>query len=166
MEGRGFAFDSGWYRETARSTCFLSWGSRLQLSINARARELPCPFIFSLARRRVSCGGSPRSASEILNRLNEVSVNAVLLKELLRQVADPGNWEGAQRAGRRIHRIANEMLTEFGTSSKLNAEWAGKIARLQHATFDSASKGEGDQLGHRLEIWLNGCDPTVLGASA
>jgi NTE family protein len=66
----------------------------------------------------VSCGGSPRSASEILNRLNEVSVNAVLLKELLRQVADPGNWEGAQRAGRRIHRIANEMLTEFGTSSK------------------------------------------------
>ena len=138
----------------------------MQLSINARARELPCPFIFSLARRRVSCGGSPRSASEILNRLNEVSVNAVLLKELLRQVADPGNREGAQRAGRRIHRIANEMLTELGTSSKLNAEWAGKIARLQHAIFDSASKGEGDQLGHRLEIWLNGCDPTVLGPSA
>jgi hypothetical protein len=58
------------------------------------------------------------------------------------------------------------MLTELGTSSKLNAEWAGKIARLQHAIFDSASKGEGDQLGHRLEIWLNGCDPTVFGASA
>jgi hypothetical protein len=95
------AFDSGWYRETARSTCFLSWGSRLQLSINERARELPYTFIFSLARRGVSCGGSPRSASEILNRLNEVSVNAVLLKELLRQVADPGNREGAQRAGRR-----------------------------------------------------------------
>ena len=98
------------------------------MSINARARELPCTFFFSSARRRVSCSGSPRSASEILNRLNEVSVNAVLLKELLRQVADPGNREGAQRAGRRIHRIANEMLTELGTSSKLNAEWAGKIA--------------------------------------
>jgi hypothetical protein len=73
----------------------------LQLSINARARELPCPFIFSLARRGVSCGGSPRSASEILNRLNELSFNAVLLKELPRQVADPGNSEGAQRAGMR-----------------------------------------------------------------
>ena len=52
-----------------------------------------------------------RSASEILNRLNEVSFNAVLLKELrmmalLRQVADPGNSEGAQWAGMRIHRIA------------------------------------------------------------
>jgi hypothetical protein len=93
------AFDSGWYRETARLTCFLSWGLRLQLSINARARELPCPFIFSLARRGVSRGGSPRSASEILNRLNEVSFSAVLLKELPRQVADPGNSEGAQWAG-------------------------------------------------------------------
>ncbi len=72
--------------------------------------------------------GSPRSASEILNRLNEVSFNAVLLKELrmiavLRQVADPGDTEGAQWAGMRIHRIASNMLTELGASSKLNAEW-------------------------------------------
>jgi NTE family protein len=69
-----------------------------------------------------------RYASEILNRLNEVSFNAVLLKELrmmalLRQVADPGNSEGAQWAGMRIHRIGSEMLTELGASSKLNAEW-------------------------------------------
>jgi NTE family protein len=72
--------------------------------------------------------GCPRSASEILNRLNEVSFNAVLLKELrmmalLRQVANPGNSEGAQWAGMRIHRVASEMLTELGASSKLNAEW-------------------------------------------
>src|SRR3954470_961769 len=71
---------------------------------------------------------SPRSASEILNRLNEVCFNAVLLKELrmmalLRQVADPGNSEGAQWASMRIHRIASEILTELGASSKLNAEW-------------------------------------------
>jgi NTE family protein len=72
--------------------------------------------------------GPPRSASEILNRLNEVSFNAVLLKELrmiavLRQVANPGDSEGAQWAGMRIHRVASEMLTELGASSKLNAEW-------------------------------------------
>lgn len=72
--------------------------------------------------------GSPRSASEILNRLNEVSFNAVLLKELrmialLRQVANPGDSEGAQWAGMRIHRVASEMMTELGASSKLNAEW-------------------------------------------
>lgn len=72
--------------------------------------------------------GSPRSASEILNRLNEVSFNAVLLKELrmialLRQVANPGDSEGARWAGMRIHRVASELMTELGASSKLNAEW-------------------------------------------
>jgi NTE family protein len=29
----------------------------------------------------------------------------------------------AQWAGMRIHRIASEILTELGASSKLNAEW-------------------------------------------
>ena len=77
-----------------------------------------------------------RSASEILNRLNEVSFNAVLLKELrmmalLRQVADPGNSEGAQWASMRIHRIGSEMLTGLGASSKLNAEW--EFFTLLHA---------------------------------
>jgi NTE family protein len=71
---------------------------------------------------------SPRSASSILNRLNEVSFNAVLLKELrmmalLRRVAHPADSEGAQWAGMRVHRITSEMLTELGASSKLNAEW-------------------------------------------
>ena len=42
---------------------------------------------------------------------------------VLRQVADPGNSEGALWAGMRIHRIANDMLTELGASSQLNAEW-------------------------------------------
>jgi NTE family protein len=72
--------------------------------------------------------GTPRSASDILNRLNEVSFNAVLLKELrmialLRQVANPGDSEGALWAGMRIHRVASEILTDLGASSKLNAEW-------------------------------------------
>lgn len=72
--------------------------------------------------------GTPRSARDILSRLNEVSFNATLLKELrmiavLRQVADPGNCEGARWAGMRIHRIASAAMTELGYSSKLNAEW-------------------------------------------
>ena len=33
---------------------------------------------------------------------------------VLRQVADPGDTEGAQWAGMRIHRIASNMLTELG----------------------------------------------------
>ncbi len=73
--------------------------------------------------------GTPRWAREILDRLNEISFNATLLKELrmiavLRQLADPGNTEGAQWARMRIHRIASPMMTGLGYSSKLNAEWA------------------------------------------
>jgi NTE family protein len=76
-------------------------------------------------RERMS---TPRSASEILNRLNEVSFNSSLMKELrmialLRQVADPGQGEGARWAGMRTHRIMTDKLAEFGASSKLNAEW-------------------------------------------
>src|SRR6476619_5466214 len=72
--------------------------------------------------------GTPRSARDIVNRVNEVSFNATLLKELrmmalLRQVSDPGNSEGARWAGMRIHRISSATMTELGYSSKLNAEW-------------------------------------------
>ena len=71
---------------------------------------------------------SPRSARDILNRLNEVSFNAVLLKELrmialLRQVAQPENSENAKWANMRIHRITSDVMVELGYSSKLNAEW-------------------------------------------
>jgi NTE family protein len=72
--------------------------------------------------------GSPRSARDILNRLNEVSFNAVLLKELrmialLRQVAHSGDTEGAKWAHMRIHRVSSEVMVGLGYSSKLNAEW-------------------------------------------
>ena len=71
---------------------------------------------------------TPRTASEILNRLNEISFNSPLMKELrmialLRQVADPGTGEGARWARMRTHRIMTDMLAQFGASSKLNAEW-------------------------------------------
>jgi NTE family protein len=42
---------------------------------------------------------------------------------LLHQVGDPGHGEGARWAEMRTHRIMSEALTNFGASSKLNAEW-------------------------------------------
>jgi NTE family protein len=70
----------------------------------------------------------PRTAPEILNRLNEISFNSPLMKELrmialLRQVADPGTGEGARWARMRTHRIMTDVMVELGASSKLNAEW-------------------------------------------
>ena len=72
--------------------------------------------------------GTPRSAREILDRINEIAFNAVTLKELkmialLRQVADPGKSEGALWAEMRVHAVRNPTMLELGYSSKLNAEW-------------------------------------------
>ena len=42
---------------------------------------------------------------------------------VLQEASDPGHSEGARWAKMRIHRIASEIMTELGYSSKLNAEW-------------------------------------------
>ncbi len=72
--------------------------------------------------------GIPKTAREIMSRLNEVSFNAPLLKELrmialLNKVADPGRGEGAQWAHMRIHRIATDRVTELESTSKMITEW-------------------------------------------
>ncbi|MBD9372639.1 patatin-like phospholipase family protein [Rhizobium sp. ARZ01] len=72
--------------------------------------------------------GTPKTARDIQSRINEVSFNAVLLKELrmaaiMRKVADPGNADGARWASMRLHRIASDVMLELGASSKMNAEW-------------------------------------------
>jgi NTE family protein len=70
----------------------------------------------------------PKTARDIMNRLNEVAFNAPLVKELrmialLNKVADPGRGEGALWAGMRIHRIATERVTELDSTSKMITEW-------------------------------------------
>jgi NTE family protein len=72
--------------------------------------------------------GTPRTAREIHNRLNEIAFNSVLIKELratalLQQVADPGTGEGRLLAKMRMHRIASDLMLDLGYSSKLLAEW-------------------------------------------
>lgn len=111
--------------------------------------------------------GTPRSARDILDRLNEVSFNAVLLKELrmialLRKVADPGDDEGARWAAMRIHKVDSEALADLGASSKLNAEWAF-LEMLRDQGIKAAEAflaTKSDDLGRRssldLDILLQG----------
>jgi NTE family protein len=70
----------------------------------------------------------PKTAREIMNRLNEVAFNSPLIKELrmialLNKVADVGHGEGALWARMRIHRIASDRVTEVDSTSKLITEW-------------------------------------------
>ncbi len=109
-----------------------------------------------------------RKAGDILDRLNEISFNAPLMKELrmialLRQAADPGTGEGARWARMRTHRIASDRLAEFGASSKLNAEWEF-LALLKEEGRKSAEAflaSHGADVGHRsstdLDVLLQEC---------
>jgi len=107
--------------------------------------------------------GTPRSARDIINRVNEVSFNAPLLKELrmiavLRQVADPGNGEGAEWARARMHRIASDAMTDLGASSKLNAEWEF-LAMLRDEGRRAAGaflEAHRDDIGRRSSFDLDG----------
>jgi len=70
----------------------------------------------------------PKTARDIMNRLNEVAFNSPLIKELrmialLNKVADVGHGEGALWARMRIHRIASDRVTEVDSTSKLITEW-------------------------------------------
>jgi NTE family protein len=97
-------------------------------TITPLVRECNSQDTLLVAVNPVERAGTPRTAREILDRLNEVSFNATLLKELrmialLRQVADLGRCEGTQWAQMRIHLIASSVLPTLGASSKFNAEW-------------------------------------------
>lgn len=73
---------------------------------------------------------TPTSAREIMNRMNEISFNSSLLKELraiefVARLVDQGALDGNVYSQVRLHRIdGGEALADLQASSKLNAEWA------------------------------------------
>ncbi|MFN3701210.1 MAG: patatin-like phospholipase family protein [Alphaproteobacteria bacterium] len=72
----------------------------------------------------------PKTAREIINRLNEITFNNSLQKELraillLKQVIESEGLEQERYRQMRLHRIhSDEDLVHLSPSSKLNAEWA------------------------------------------
>jgi NTE family protein len=134
-------------------------------TITPLVRECKSQDTLLVAVNPVERPGTPRSAREILDRLNEVSFNATLLKELrmialLRQVADPGKSEGAQWAHMRIHLIASALLPTLGASSKFNAEWdflcmlRDEGRRSAEAFLDANAKNVGKRSSIDLDVLL------------
>ncbi|OCH99193.1 alpha/beta hydrolase [Legionella jamestowniensis] len=110
----------------------------------------------------VERAGTPKSAREILNRLNEVAFNASLMKELrmiavLRQVVNSVKGEGRRWATMRIHRIASNKMVELGYSSKLNGEWAffTMLRDEGRATAENFLKKQGKNLNQRSSFDLD-----------
>lgn len=73
--------------------------------------------------------GTPTTAQEIMNRVNEITFNASLLRELraidfVARLVDQNKLDGREYRKLRVHMIANqEVINPLGATSKLNAEW-------------------------------------------
>jgi NTE family protein len=71
----------------------------------------------------------PNTAREILNRLNEISFNSSLMREMngistVSRLLEQGQAEGSGFARVNFHMIeAEDTMSELGTSSKFNADW-------------------------------------------
>ena len=95
----------------------LGWGIRGQSDDNAANSGMRVErYDPDSGQSRGTAGHPAHGPAKFSNRVNEVSFNATLLKELrmiavLRQVSDPGSSEGARWAEMRIHRVASDMIT-------------------------------------------------------
>jgi NTE family protein len=125
-------------------------------------RELTSRDTLLVAINPIERTGTPRSAQEIMNRINEISFNAALQKELrmmalLRQVVDPGHSEGAKWAEMRVHVISSPIMNDLGYSSKLNAEWAFLIMLKEEGRRAAAEflATHGDNVGRRTTVDLD-----------
>jgi NTE family protein len=80
----------------------------------------------------------PHTAAEILNRINEISFNSSLMREMraihfVTKLIDSGELRSKNMKRMLMHSIAaNEVMNELGHTSKLNADWEF-LVRLRDA---------------------------------
>jgi NTE family protein len=89
--------------------------------------------------------GLPRTAAEILNRLNEVSFNSSLMREMraiafVSSLIERGKLSADEFKLMLIHSIrADEEMARHSVSSKLNADW-GFLTHLREQGRAHAGK--------------------------
>jgi NTE family protein len=71
----------------------------------------------------------PKSAKDIMNRINEISFNSSLMREMraiafVSHLIDDGQLEDDKHRRMLIHSIMDEeFMTSLGVTSKLNPDW-------------------------------------------
>ncbi len=103
---------------------------------------------------------TPRTARDILNRVNEITFNSSLLKELraiefVARLVDDGKLDPADYKQVLLHRIDSvEEMAELSASSKVNAEWAF-LVHLRNIGREAASRWlerHYDRVGERSSV--------------
>ncbi|MEO1457593.1 MAG: patatin-like phospholipase family protein, partial [Pseudomonadota bacterium] len=101
----------------------------------------------------------PRTAREIVNRVNEITFNSSLLKELraidfVRRLKDEGRLDDSFRQ-MRIHIVeARKQMRPLGASSKLNTEWAFlmHLFEIGREAADKWLAKNFDRIGHESTV--------------
>ena len=106
---------------------------------------------------------TPKSAREIQDRINEISFNAPLLRELrhvtfINDALQRGELKDQGYREVYLHRIGGHELQDFGASTKLNAEWAF----LRHLR-DIGRKSARDWLGSNFDCLGSASTITLHG---
>jgi NTE family protein len=127
--------------------------------VNAQGcRDLLVVQINPLVREQL-----PTSAREILNRLNEITFNSSLIKELrsihlLEQLIEGEGLELKHYRAMRLHLIhAEQQVEQLSASSKMNAEWSF-LTRLRdqgHALASQWLDEHFDDIGQRSTFDLD-----------
>lgn len=106
--------------------------------------------------------GAPRTARDILNRMNEITFNGSLLKELrsvdfVRRLIEQGKLDPRHYRQLKIHIVeAQAQLAPLGASTKLNAEWAflRHLFEIGRRAADDWLERHFDNIGQRSTVDL------------
>jgi NTE family protein len=105
----------------------------------------------------------PRTAAEILNRINEISFNSSLMREMraisfVTKLIDEGEVEDVRLKRMLVHGIANEKaMSDLSVASKLNADWdfLNYLKEVGRAAAEAWLSSHFDQLGRESTIDLH-----------
>ena len=105
----------------------------------------------------------PRSAREILNRLNEITFNSTLLREMraiefVARLIEQGKLDDSIYQKVRLHRVAADELKPLQASSKMNAEWEflTHLRDIGRRAAEAWAAAHYDDVGHHSTIDLRG----------
>lgn len=106
--------------------------------------------------------GAPRTARDILNRVNEITFNGSLLKELrsvdfVRRLIEQGKLDQRQYKQLNIHIVeAQEKLAPLGASTKMNSEWIflRHLFQIGREAADEWLSRHYDDIGERSTVDL------------
>ena len=129
------------------------------LIYNCQSADVIVVHINPIAREEI-----PRSAGDILNRLNEISFNSSLMREMraisfVHKLIDNGTIEAGQMKNILMHAIeAEDIMKGLGAASKFNADWKF-LTRLRDVGRNCADEWldtNFENLGSRTTIDIQG----------